>query len=154
MAKERTFKKLIFDDIKAQGMARILPYIESVRYETYSGGSSLRIRTKNMPQTERQWLACLANEYQQGDFDGMTDSYTYRAEGRKPRTARFVFTDNYWSTDIQEKMSAILADQYGVTDDATAMGKMGCWHDQAMHRLLCKLESSDIEEMRKETVPA
>ena len=49
----------------------------SVKYKSYTGGNSVRVEWEMGPSEEQ--VKKIAEKYQQGTFDGMTDSYNYEA---------------------------------------------------------------------------
>jgi len=57
---------------------RAFPTIRfSVRSESFSMGNAIRVSWTDGPTAKQ--VQEISDKYQQGDFDGMTDSYTYRA---------------------------------------------------------------------------
>lgn len=137
----RTFKKLILDDLKSQGLERIIPHIKSVTHDKYSGGSSLNVSTLDLLKTDREKLSKLLDAYKQGDFNGMTDSYEHREDNGKERKAKFVFLRNTFSDDIRLRVINYLKETWQIVDDTTAQNKMQCWYDQLVHRILVDIVS-------------
>ena len=85
----KTFKKIILDDLKAQGLDRIACKIKSITHEHYANGNTLRVSTWVISQGDRTVLQSILNEYKEGYFDGMTDSYV-RKPCTKERSAMFI----------------------------------------------------------------
>lgn len=131
----KTFKKIILDDLRKAGKEAIIKKIVSIRYESYSGGSSVRVCTKNLFKTDREYLDAFLDRYEYGSFDGMTDSYNY--DNRRldvERQAKYVFLENEFSQDIRDKIIATLRDQWGIINDQTARDKRGEWYDTLIWR--------------------
>ncbi len=139
----KTFKKILFDDLKARGLEHIIPKIKSVRHEKYSGGSSLRVQSLDLFKADRAALWAVIREYEMGTFDGMQDMYVYDSDKpKKERTVKYAFLANDFSETVQSKIDEKLRDEYKVYDDETSQKQMGCWRSQAAHRLLCELEAA------------
>ncbi len=137
-AKQITWKKMILNDLKAQGFSTIAAKIKSIT----SDHNSVNVRSENLFKAERETLEGILREYQSGRFDGMTDSYVYDDTHSKPRTCRFVFLRNEFSEDIKAKIAGELLIDNGVSDDASSMAKLGIWYDVAIWRRLSDLEAA------------
>lgn len=138
----KTFKKIILDDLKAQGLGHIAAKITSIRYRAFAGGDSVDVSAVNLVKAEREKLEGILREYQYGKFDGMQDLYEYdREPATKSRQAKFVSLSHEWTQDMKERIKVTLAKDWDITDDQSAMARMGCWYDQASHRLLSQLEA-------------
>lgn len=136
----KTFKKIIFDDLKSQSLGHLIPFITSVKLNKYAGGSSLRVCTMDLLKTDREKLKSFIDEYKHGDFDGMTDLYTYR-QTTKERTAKYVFLTNSFSQSTRDEVINYLKNEWNIIDDASAQEKMNCCYDQVVHRILVDIVS-------------
>jgi hypothetical protein len=76
----------------------------SVRSENFSMGNAVRIGWTDGPAYEA--VDAIAQKFTAGDFDGMTDSYTYRTD-RKGPTAKYVTCTRRISDDLR---AAVVAD--------------------------------------------
>lgn len=141
MAKEKTFKTIIMDDLKAQGLAHIAQKITSITYKSYSGGCSVDVSSVNLFKADREKLESILKDYEQGSFDGMQDLYEYKkGPTTKERLVKYAFLRNEFTQEIKDGVKLILANQWDIIDDTTAQAKMGVWYDQATHRILQQLE--------------
>lgn len=69
-------------NLKAELM-RAFPGIKfSVKSESYSGGDAIRVHWELGPTTAQ--VSAISDKYQEGSFDGMTDSYEYNTENVWP----------------------------------------------------------------------
>lgn len=133
----KTFKKIILDDMKANGLAELTKKIKSIKYQSYSGGDSVRVQGMDLLKHEREALEKLLEDYQEGRFDGMQDMYIPKTSTTtKERTAKYVFLDNEWSNEAREEIKSKLKNEWDIVDDKTAQERMGTWYDQAIYRLL------------------
>lgn len=89
-----TFKKIILDDLKAQGRKDIADKIYSVKYKSFSGGDSVDVYARNLTDAEYTFVENLLYQYQDGYFDSMQDMYVYDRENKKTRTAKYLFVRN------------------------------------------------------------
>lgn len=136
----KTFKKIILDDLKANGLAHVIPKIKSVRYSTFAGGDSVSVRATDLFGPDRDKVEALLREYQYGTFNGSIDMYEYDKEkSTKERTAKFVSLQVDTSPELEAHIIAILKHQWDIVDDATAQERMSCWYDTAKHRIANKL---------------
>jgi len=71
----------------------------SVKSKNYSGGNSVTASWTDGPTTNMVDRAI--DRFQSGDFDGMTDSYTYRHD-REHSTAKYVFASRTISKTLAE----------------------------------------------------
>jgi hypothetical protein len=136
----KTFKKIILDNLKANGHGAIAAKIKSVKYSSYSGGDSVRVLAVNLVKPERELLEAILRDYQYGSFDGMTDCYNY--DNRDPkveRQAKYVFLNTEFTPDVIESVKATLRDEYLVTDDKSAHEKRGRWYESAVWADCCEL---------------
>lgn len=141
-----TFKKLIMDELKSKGLHSIANKIYSIKYETYSGGDSVRVYTTNLFKTERKTLDAILDCYQDGDFDGMNDLYTHRKGQARVRTAKYVMLNNKYTQEVENSVIEHLKNHWDVYDDKTAQAKFRCWFDSVKHRFLTNMESSIVQE--------
>lgn len=136
-----SFKKVLFAELKEKGLERIISHITSVTTERYSGGSSARVRTRDLFADDREALEKIVDGYQHGSFDGMQDLYTYQ-KVEKPLSFKYTFTENEFSEEIRAKMRDKLASEYGVTDDESCYKVFGHWYDRTFHRKLYELKEA------------
>jgi hypothetical protein len=91
----KTFKKIILDDLKAQGLSGISQKVKSITYHKYSGGSSVTVEAQNLQDEERETLKKILSNYEDGTFNPMEDIYEYKKSlVKKERTAKYVFLNN------------------------------------------------------------
>ncbi len=139
---KKTFKKIILDDLKEQGLHRIVNKITSIKYKSYSGGCSVDVKTVNLFKTDREILKNILDQYKDGDFNSMEDIYEYRKDGPvKERYAKYVFLNNEFTQDIKDKIKEVLAVQWDIHNDKDCMEKSRCWYDQKVHQLINELEN-------------
>lgn len=141
MTKPKTFKKIILDDLKAQGLLSIVHKVRSIQYRTFTGGDSVDVYTVNLTASERDTLERILGEYRQGTFNGMQDIYEYRdTKPTKERLAKFVSLNNKYSDDVVAKVKAKLRDEWDVVDDNSAQARRGMWYEQCVWRECQQLE--------------
>ena len=91
-------------------LTRAFPGIRfSVKSESYSGGSSLRVSWQFGPTTAQ--VQPFADKYKEGSFDGMTDSYHHNHENVWPSVfggACHVFTSRTWPDDFYGEVGRAL----------------------------------------------
>lgn len=82
MKKQLYGSALAAKNLKAE-LRGVFPGVKfSVVSERFSMGDAVRVCYEGGPDRER--VQTIANKYQEGDFDGMTDSYVYdRDQGRE-----------------------------------------------------------------------
>ncbi|MBA3754838.1 MAG: hypothetical protein H0X02_00785 [Nitrosomonas sp.] len=132
-----TFKKLILDDLKAQGYADIAKKITSVKYNSFSGGDSVDVAALNLFKSERAVLEALLDQYQYGTFDAYTDcAGTKKNTHNKPRRAKYVHLRNEFSNDLREDIKELLRIDWDITDDKSAKDKRNEWYDTLIWREL------------------
>lgn len=125
-----TFKKLILEDLKSQGLNAIAKKIKSITQK-----SSVRVLALDLTKAERDTLESILNEYKAGYFDGMTDCYVYKkASSKKPRTAQYVFLEVKYSEATKQAARDALKENRGVIDEKTAWDCMGCGYETAIYR--------------------
>lgn len=146
--KKPTFKKLILDDLKAQGHHTIAAKIKSIRYESFSMGSSVDVDGVDLFKEEREILKSLLDDYTYGTFDPYTDcSGVKENTANKVRRAKYVHLNNEFSNPVKEKAIVHLGNYYGIFDDETAQEKRRCWYDTALWRVMS--EASSVEDFNK-----
>ena len=84
----------------------------SVRSESFAGGNAVRVSWVDGPAYEA--VNDIANEYTSGDFDGMTDSYSYRADA-PAASVMFVSCNRSISDDLNRRVVAAISDMYSGT---------------------------------------
>lgn len=146
MSKQPTFKKLILDDLKSQGLYDIVTKITSIRYRSFAGGDSVDVAAVDLGKSQREKLESILREYQAGSFDGMQDLYTYDRNSTKVRQAKYVHLRHKFSKDIKAKLEARILDQFDINpnDDMDCYKKTGQWKDQFLWRKMCEFESKDL----------
>lgn len=99
-------------NLRAQLRARWPGVKFSVRTSRYSGGNSIDVSWTDGPTDEQ--VSAIANRYQAGHFDGMTDCYEYHRSAWTEAfgAARFVFTRREYSPAALEWA----AQRYGTAD--------------------------------------
>ena len=133
----KTFKKIILDDLKVLNRQDIIKKITSI----VADHSSVKVRTKNLFKTQRDWFDAYLHKYEMGHFDGMTDCYEYNnRRDDVERQVRFVFLDNDFCEELKKEMKENLVEKWGITDDQTAMKARGRWYDQCIYCDLLDLE--------------
>jgi len=90
MQKPRQFKTIILEDLKKRGLTNIAQKVVSMRYETFSMGNALRVRTKGLTVEEHVALKDILAEYEYGRFDAMTDYAYNECDKTKERQAKYV----------------------------------------------------------------
>lgn len=96
-------------------LKRAFPKVKfSVTTSRYSGGDSLRVHWTDGPTRSSIWM--IVDKYQAGNFDGMTDSYTYSSNGftRVFGDAKYVFADRSYSDKAIGEAIAVVAKDWGV----------------------------------------
>lgn len=140
----RTFKKILFADLKAAGLGDLIKKIKSVRTSSYSGGSSASISCKDLFAQEREQLKAVAGKYQYGHFDGMQDLYEYSNSNKDLEVQyKFVFVENEFSPAVDKAVDIYLEKVWQITDDKTCQDRMHCWKQDAVWRIKAKLVSFD-----------
>lgn len=77
----------------------------AVRSKNYSGGDSVTVGWTNGPAVDA--VQAIAEKFEAGSFDGMTDSYTYRTD-RKGPTTKFVFCERRIDSALAARVVAEL----------------------------------------------
>jgi hypothetical protein len=138
----KSFKSILLDDLKSQGLTGIVKKIKSVT-STYS---SARVRTIDLLASEREKLEAICNKYVEGHFDGMIDLYEYdRDKVKQARMFRYVFVSNETSPDMEKWAIDYLARQWDIVDDTTAQEKMSCWYSNAIARIIYQYETLSVQ---------
>lgn len=124
-----------------QELKKIYPNIKfSVRYKSYAGGDSINVSWNFGPTTKQ--VESIINKYQEGSFDGMTDSYimdterpTYVTETGKIKElggVKYVFADRHYlikdgrtgneQWDAEESIQLLMAKDLAKKYNATWIG--------------------------------
>jgi hypothetical protein len=102
--------KAIRQWMKAQGIPG------RVRSENYSMGSSINVYLQNpQPEVVAQ-VKAFADDYKYGDFDGMDDSYNYRADRPELPQAKYVFVNSDFDAIILQRAWEWVCRYYGLKD--------------------------------------
>ena len=109
--------KMIRAYMKANGIAG------SVRSESYSMGSSVRVYVQDLLPAQYGELKAFANQFQYGHFDGMIDMYEYSNNRDDIPQVKFVFVDNKMSDELGEKIYQFMKGYYSGMDDSPASYK-------------------------------
>lgn len=88
--------KLIRAELKKNGIKA------RVRASSYSGGSSVNVYLNDELPATRKAVAEYCDQFQMGDFDGMTDLYKYRSGNSDLPQVKFVFVENRISQEIYQ----------------------------------------------------
>lgn len=89
--------KLIRQELKKHGIPA------SVRSESYSGGSSIRVSMDNqLPAVVKKVEAYVA-QFEMGHFDGMIDLYEMSNVRNDIPQVKFVFVNNSWSAEWKQR---------------------------------------------------
>lgn len=138
-----TFKKIILDDMKANGLGHIVPKIKSIRYRSFSMGDAVDVDAVDLFASERESMKQLLAKYQYGHFDGMIDLYEISNRRDDVRQAKFVHLHVTYSDVFEKAITRYLEKVWKVTDDKTCQDKMHCWLNDAVWRIKQKIESYD-----------
>ncbi len=133
-----TFKKLILDELKADGHLNIVKKIKSIRYQSFSMGNAVDVSSIDLNKIERRTLEKVLAGYKSGYFDSMQDLYVY-GKSSKVRSAKYVSLHNEFSQDVKDRVKKGLEER-GVTDYKSAWDKCGCDYETAVYRNLVELE--------------
>lgn len=131
-------KKLIRDHLESLGHFELVKKIKSVTYETFAGGSAIRIKTVNCTKVERETLNKELAIFSYGTFDAMTD-----CEGVKDfhheRAAKFLTITNEFTDDLKDLIKKELELNWTVVDDESSQRVFNCWYEQIIWRKLCEI---------------
>lgn len=106
-------------NIRAE-LKRAFPRVKfSVRSERYSGGNSVNVYWTDGPTSER--VKAISDKYQEGDFNGMDDSYNYRRSAWTNLFggARYVFENRSESAELIAKAIEAARLKYGAKESPT-----------------------------------
>lgn len=133
----------------AQVAARIKAYCRemgvpcSATSESYAGGNSVRVHIHDQPPAVFAKIKEYADQFQMGQFDGMTDMYEYSNHRRDLPQAKYVFVDNDYSDEIRQAAWNVIRERYGDAAGAPAIYaeagnfRMGdCWATDFVYRFL------------------
>ena len=102
--------KIIKTELKKHGIKC------SVTSENYSMGDSVRVNVYDLLPATLSKIQSFCNQYKSGDFDGMTDCYTYRDV--KGPSAKYICVNSHYSDDIRQDAWDYLLSYYGDMDNA------------------------------------
>lgn len=98
-------------------LARAFPGVKfSVKSDRFSGGDAIRINWTDGPQTVQ--VEEIANRYEAGSFDGMTDSYTYRSDRAFTTAfgdAKYVQTNRNYSDKLVASAIRLVNAKFGTS---------------------------------------
>ena len=109
--------KMIRAYMKANGIAG------SVRSESYSMGSSVRVHVQDLLPAQYAELKAFANQFQYGHFDGMIDLYEYSNSREDIPQVKYVFVDNKMSDELGESIYQFIKGYYAGMENAPASFK-------------------------------
>jgi hypothetical protein len=116
--------KAIRQWMKAQGI------VGRVRSENYSMGSSINVYLANPNPEVVANVKAFADDYKYGDFDGMDDSYNYRADRPELPQAKYVFVNSEFDDVILQRAWMWIC-QYYQLDGAPADYDQACnWRSE------------------------
>jgi hypothetical protein len=138
--KHPTFKTLIKSDLKAMKQESIAKKIISVRYDSFSMGDSVDVKSIDLGKKDREILENLLAEYKSGSYNSLEDLYEYKKTKSKTRTAKFVSLKNEFSDSTKAKIKKSLEEK-GVIDNDSSWKILNCWYDEAMWKGLTALET-------------
>lgn len=125
--------------IKAELSAAFKGIKFSVRYSSFAGGDSVDISWEFGPTTKE--VEAISNKYQAGNFDGMTDSYTYAKEGKAEVTAKYVQTSRTFSNEFKLDAAAAFCEKVGIETQRNLLHTAtfgDLYVSQIIHRILSK----------------
>lgn len=82
-----------------------------VKSKRFSGGDSITVTWTDGPTTDA--VRAVVDRYRDGDFDGMTDSYNYRAGPKPNGSAKYVQCERDYSDVAIERAIAAVAAKWG-----------------------------------------
>lgn len=80
--------------------------------ENYSMGSSVRVYIEDQPKEIYAAIERIADKYEYGTFDGMTDSYNYDKVNKDLPQAKYVFVKNEMSDAKRQEVYAAIRSGY------------------------------------------
>lgn len=123
-----------------------------VRSENYSGGNSINVDLDDATPETMKRAEAIANPFQYGHFDGMTDCYEYSNRNSDlPAQAKFVFVTNHISRVMAQTVWSFIrehfADAVGAPESLDDARKanirvMDQWVDQFVWRQFCQADSA------------
>ena len=84
----------------------------SVKSESYSMGSSVRVNIYNQPPEIVEMVTAELKKYQYGHFDGMQDLYEHSNSRDDIAQVKFLFVNNEFSDEIFQKAWDFLRSKY------------------------------------------
>lgn len=104
----------------------------SVRSESYAGGSSVRVEITDQPRDTVVMVKLYAEQFQQGHFNGMTDSYEYTNSNDDLPQVKFVFVEARYGDDMKQAAYRTLVETCAGSDDLPANFADVEWHHEIM----------------------
>lgn len=88
----------------------------SLKSETYSGGNSVTVRFDAAKDgLKRSDIEPIVLKYQEGHFDGMTDSYVHTNRTTGP-TARYIFIE-IDTTELEKEIHQDVLEHFGISEE-------------------------------------
>lgn len=88
-----------------------------VTSKCYSGGTSITARVyADLPPKGRDAIIDFANQYQYGNFNGMTDSYEYSNKQTDLPQVKFVFVEFEYSDEIKQAVKEYIDNINGIPE--------------------------------------
>lgn len=119
-------------------------YVGRATSDSYSMGSSLNVYVTDLPPDRYAALDQFADQYQYGDFDGMDDSYNYRADRPNLPQVKYVFVNNAMSDEMRQNIWNFARGYYLHLDEMPAdyeaarnlrIDNFNCWVSELVYRL-------------------
>ena len=107
--------------------------IFSVTSDTFSMGDAVRINYTDGPKVEE--INNIADKYQYGTFDGMTDCYDNDNCRDDIPQAKYVQVSRTMSEKSRNLAKELLSLHFGITDEKSCFDILHCWYDNACWRL-------------------
>lgn len=87
-----------------------------VRSESYSGGNSVSVTVGDVNPQLRKELQAYVDQFQQGHFNGMTDSYEYSSGRDDIPQVKYTFLNVDYSEDLKQKAYEFICNRFSVVD--------------------------------------
>jgi hypothetical protein len=106
----------------------------TVRSESYSGGSSIRVRWEDGPTIDS--IDKIINKYQYGSFDGMTDMYNHDNVNNDISQVKYVFANRDLSDKTMEDLRKEIENKYDIDFEDTygVFEIFRCWPNELLYR--------------------
>lgn len=92
----------------------------------YSGGSSLNVHFNDQPRDVLKAITALANKYQYGHFDGMTDCYEISNSRDDLPQVKFVFVSNQMSAAKKQEVYSRIRQEWEGGKELPESYEAGC----------------------------